>query len=96
MSSIHQVLHEKNNRKKGDGGTARGEELTHAHIHRITPPAPIHPPRSTPFLQEYIHLPGRRKDAGTRAGVHGERRPAYKELGGCDMDAKLTFPERKL
>ena len=96
MSSIHQVLHEKNNRKKGDGGTARGEELTHAHIHRTTPPAPIHPPRSTPFLQEYIHLPGRRKDAGTRAGVHGERRPAYKELGGCDMDAKLTFPERKL
>ena len=41
------------------------------------------------------HLAGRRKDAGTRAGVHGERRPAYRELGGGDMDAKLAFPEGK-
>ena len=32
---IHQEIHP-------EGGTARGEELTHAHIHRTTPPAPIH------------------------------------------------------
>ena len=27
--------------------------------------------------------------------LHRERRPAYRELGGCDMDVKLTFPEGK-
>ena len=83
-----------------EGGRRHGQRRgTHARTHPSHNTSSTHPSTTQHSIhssrkpaEELPHAPARIYPAG---GKTQAPEPAYKELGGCDMDAKLTFPESK-